>query len=289
MTNTTGALGSPPSSMDERAGWLADAGGLNAAIDAGRLGEPVALPLAEALVLGLMRQGVTKYLAIFGHGSTAIGEVLRVYQAHGLVRCWQFRNEVAMAHAATALRWVYGEPSAVVTSIGPGAMQAMAGSLAAASNGVGVYHLYGDETTHGEGYNMQQVPKPAQGLFGQMTSLMGESWTLHSPGALRAALRRGAMTVFHPLAGRSVLLQPAHQHPARGDPDSARCPAGGARVLPCRTRRRGSIRPGGGARRRRPARRGQGGRRGRGPSPARSGSSWSARARRWCSAPARPG
>ena len=90
--------------MEERAAWIADAGGLNAAVDAGRLSEPVTLPLAEALVLGLMRQGVTKYLAIFGHGSTAIGEVLRVYRHHGLVRCWQFRNEVAMAHAATALR-----------------------------------------------------------------------------------------------------------------------------------------------------------------------------------------
>ena len=288
MTNTAGALGSPPSSMDERAGWLADAGGLNAAIDAGRLGEPVALPLAEALVLGLMRQGVTKYLAIFGHGSTAIGEVLRVYQAHGLVRCWQFRNEVAMAHAATALRWVYGEPSAVVTSIGPGAMQAMAGSLAAASNGVGVYHLYGDETTHGEGYNMQQVPKPAQGLFGQMTSLMGESWTLHSPGALRAALRRGAMTVFHPWrAGPFYFNLPINTQPAETLIRLDALPAAPEFPLPhpparkhTPRRRRSSPAPGA-SRSRRAA--------GRGPSPARSGSSRSARGRRWCSAPARPG
>jgi 3D-(3,5/4)-trihydroxycyclohexane-1,2-dione acylhydrolase (decyclizing) len=187
-----------PSGVEERAAWLADAGGLETAIRDGLLSAPIELPLAEALVLGLIRQGVTKYLAIFGHGSTAIGEILRSYSKHGLVRCWQFRNEVEMAHAATALRWIYREPSAVVTSIGPGALQAMAGSLASASNGVGVYHLYGDETTHGEGYNMQQVPKPVQGLFGQITSLMGQSYTLHSPGALRAALRRGAMTVFHP-------------------------------------------------------------------------------------------
>ena len=187
-----------PSGVEERAAWLAKAGGLEKAIGDGLLSAPVALPLAEALVLGLMRQGVSKYLAIFGHGSTTIGEILRIYSQHGLVRCWQFRNEVEMAHAATALRWIYGEPSAVVTSIGPGALQAMAGSLVSASNGVGVYHLYGDETTHGEGYNMQQVPKPVQGLFGQITSLMGQSYTLHSPGALRAALRRGAMTVFHP-------------------------------------------------------------------------------------------
>ncbi len=187
-----------PQSTAARAAWLKEAGGLEAAIEAGLLSEPITLPLAEALVLGLMRQGVTKYLVVLGHGSTAIGEVLRHYEAHGLVRSWQFRNEVEMAHAGTALRWVYGETCAVVTSIGPGALQAMAGSLAAASNGIGVYHIYGDETTHGEGYNMQQVPKPAQGLFGQITALMGQSYTLHTPGAVRDALRKGAAAVFHP-------------------------------------------------------------------------------------------
>jgi len=182
----------------ERARWIREAGGLDAAIDAGLLEQTVALPLVEALVLGLMRQGVTKYLAIFGHGSTAVADVLEAYEAEGLVRCWQFRNEVEMAHAGTALSWVYGEPCAVVTSIGPGAFQAMAASLAASSNGVGLYHLYGDETTHGEGYNMQQVPKPAQGIFSQITSLMGSSYTLHNPGALRDGLRKGAACVFHP-------------------------------------------------------------------------------------------
>lgn len=181
-----------------RARWLARAGGLNAAVEAGLLARPVTLPLVEALVLGLMRHGVTKYLAVFGHGSTALAEVLRVYEAEGLVRCWQFRNEIEMAHAGTALSWVYGEVPAVVTSIGPGAFQAMSASLAAASNGVGVWHIYGDETTHGEGYNMQQVPKPAQGVFSQITSLMGASCTLHTPGALRDGLRKGTASVFHP-------------------------------------------------------------------------------------------
>lgn len=189
---------SPSDTAAARAAWLKAAGGLNAAIDAGRLSSPVTLSLVEALLLGLMRQGVTKYLAIFGHGSTALADVIKVYEAEGLVRCWQFRNEVEMAHAGTALSWVYGEIGAVVTSIGPGAFQAMAASLAASSNGVGLYHLYGDETTHGEGYNMQQVPKPAQGIFSQITSLMGSSYTLHSPGALRDGLRKGAACVFHP-------------------------------------------------------------------------------------------
>ena len=192
------ATASVARAMAARAAAIQEAGGLAPAIEHGLFKEPLSVPLAEGLVLGLMRQGVTKYLAIFGHGSTAISEVLRVYAEKKLVRCWAFRNEVEMAHAGTALRWVYGETCAVVTSIGPGAFQAMAGSLAAASDGVGIYHIYGDETTHGEGYNMQQVPKAAQGLFGQITALMGQSYTLHTPAALRDALRKGAAAVFHP-------------------------------------------------------------------------------------------
>jgi 3D-(3,5/4)-trihydroxycyclohexane-1,2-dione acylhydrolase (decyclizing) len=167
-------------------------------------------------VLGLLKQGVRKYFAIFGHGSTDLGNVLRIYEEEGVTRTINCRNEVEMAHAATALRWQYGELSAVVTSIGPGAMQAFAGSLAAASNGVGVYHIYGDETTYGEGYNMQQVPKEEQGLFGRMTAVMGQSYVLHTPEGLRDALRRGALCVNHPYrAGPFYLLLPLNTQPAR--------------------------------------------------------------------------
>ena len=120
-----------------------------------------------------------------------------------------------MAHAATVLHWQYGEVPAVVTSIGPGALQAMVGSLAAASNGVGIYHIYGDETTYGEGYNMQQVPKEEQGLFGRIAALFGRSYVLHTPSGLRDALRRGGSQVFHPYrAGPFYLLLPINTQPA---------------------------------------------------------------------------
>ena len=192
-----------------RAAAIAASGGLDAALVAGALPQRLNVSLSEGLLLGLLRQGVSKYLAIFGHGSTDLAEVLRVYTEAGVTQVFNFRNEVEMAHAGTALAWVYRETCAVVTSIGPGGLQAMAGALAAASNGVGVYHIYGDETTHGEGYNMQQVPKPQQHLFGQMTALMGQSYVLHTPQALRDALRRGTQCVHHPAkAGPFFLLLP---------------------------------------------------------------------------------
>ena len=213
------------SAVRERACAVAKAGGIEQALAKG-LPKLVECSLSEALVLGLLKQGVRKYFAIFGHGSTDLGNVLRIYGEEGVTRAINCRNEVEMAHAATALRWQYGEIPAVVTSIGPGAMQAFAGSLAAASNGVGVYHIYGDETTFGEGYNMQQVPKEEQGLFGRMTAIMGQSYVLHTPEAIRDALRRGALCVNHPYrAGPFYLLLPLNTQPAKLTVNLAALPA----------------------------------------------------------------
>ncbi|HUE46016.1 MAG TPA: thiamine pyrophosphate-dependent enzyme [Aestuariivirgaceae bacterium] len=204
----------PATAIRARARAIAKAGGLAEALARGTIAKLVDVSLSEALVLGLLRQGVSKYFAIFGHGSTDLAEILRVYGEEGVTRTINCRNEVAMAHAATALKWQYGETPAVVTSIGPGALQAFAGSLASASNGVGVYHVYGDETTFGEGYNMQQIPKNEQHLYGRLTALMGGSYVLHTPEALRDALRRGALQVHHPCkAGPFYLLLPLNTQP----------------------------------------------------------------------------
>jgi 3D-(3,5/4)-trihydroxycyclohexane-1,2-dione acylhydrolase (decyclizing) len=212
--------------MRARAAAVAKAGDVEAALAAGGVPKLIEITLSEALVLGLLKQGVRKYFAIFGHGSTDLGNVLRIYEEEGATRTVNCRNEVEMAHAATALRWQYGEVPAVITSIGPGAMQAFAGSLAAASNGVGVYHIYGDETTYGEGYNMQQVPKEEQGLFGRMTAVLGQSYVLHTPAAVRDALRRGALCVNHPYrAGPFYLLLPLNTQPARVSVNLAALPA----------------------------------------------------------------
>jgi 3D-(3,5/4)-trihydroxycyclohexane-1,2-dione acylhydrolase (decyclizing) len=209
-----------------RARAIHQAGGIDAALAKKALPKLIDCTLSEALVLGLLKQGVSKYFAIFGHGSTDLGNCLRIYEEEGVTRTINCRNEVEMAHAATALRWQYGELSAVVTSIGPGAMQAFAGSLAAASNGVGVYHIYGDETTYGEGYNMQQVPKEEQGTFGRMTAVLGQSYVLHTPQAVRDALRRGALCVNHPYrAGPFYLLLPLNTQPARLTVNLAALPA----------------------------------------------------------------
>ncbi len=152
--------------------------------------------------------------------------------------CASTRRRASPAPSTAATRWRWRMPPrrcagstarspAVVTSIGPGALQAFAGSLAAASNGVGVYHIYGDETTFGEGYNMQQVPKEEQGLFGQMTAHHGPLLrAAHAarPCATRCAADRSPSTI--PIApGRSICCcrSTPSRHASRSI--SPRCPS----------------------------------------------------------------
>ncbi|MFH1983513.1 MAG: thiamine pyrophosphate-dependent enzyme [Pseudomonadota bacterium] len=197
-----------------RAQAIAAAGGLAAALDAGALPGRMDLTLSEVVVLGLLRQGVSRFVGVFGHGTTDIGEVLRVYETAGLLRTFAVRHETEAVHAATALRWVTGEKAAVFTSIGPGALHALAGALAPASDGIGVWFLLGDETTEDEGPNMQQIPGSEQDRFLRLFSAMGNTYKLHTPAAVGTALRRGLNTTEHPCRpGPFFLLLPMNTQP----------------------------------------------------------------------------
>jgi len=198
-----------------RAKAIADAGGFEQALALGTLSATADLTLSEAVVLGMLRQGISTFLCVLGHGSTEIGEVLRIYQEAGVVRTCPVRSEIEASHAASALRWVTGEKVAVITSIGPGALHALAGSLVPASNGLGVWYLLGDETSEDEGMNMQQIPKHEQGLFLRLFATMGQAYSLHTPSAVGTALRRGLLTVDHPhRGGPFFLLMPMNTQPA---------------------------------------------------------------------------
>ncbi len=177
---------------------IKQSGSIRQAIENGKLHQFTDITLSEAIILGLLNQKVKKYIGVFGHGSTDLGNALRIYEEAGLIKVYNVRNEVEASHIASAMKWQYGETCAVFTSIGPGAMHAIAGSLTALSNGLGVYYIFGDETTHNEGPNMQQIPRMEQELFLKLTTAMGHSYCLHTPEAVFTAMKWGNITVNNP-------------------------------------------------------------------------------------------
>ncbi len=200
---------------ERRASTIKECGGLEEALFSGRLEGYTDLTLSEAIVLGLLKQDVREYIGILGHGSTEVAEVIRVYQDAGLVRMTAVRHETEAVHAATALRWVTGKKSAVITSIGPGALHALAGSLAPLSDGIGVWFLLADETTEDEGPNMQQIPGHDQNRFHRLFSAMGETYSLYTPGSISTALSRGLTATDHPFRQSPFfLLMPMNTQPA---------------------------------------------------------------------------
>ncbi|MGA2368030.1 MAG: thiamine pyrophosphate-dependent enzyme [Dehalococcoidia bacterium] len=199
---------------EKRAAAIAACGGLISAVSHGKIPSKLDITVSEAVVLGLIKQNVRTFFAVFGHGSTDLAEVLRIYQQHGLVKVLNTRSEVEASHAATALRWVTDQKSAVITSIGPGALQALAASLVPASDGLGIWYILGDETTDDEGPNMQQIPRYEQDLFLRLFSTVGQAYSLHTPGAISTALRRGQSAVDHPFrAAPFFLLLPMNIQP----------------------------------------------------------------------------
>ena len=206
----------PQDRQRQRAAKIVKAGGIDQAIAAGELPANSRLTLSEIIVLGLIKQNVRTFVGILGHGTTDIAEVLRIYEASGLVKMYPVRHETEAVHAATALAWVTGEKAAVITSIGPGALQAMAGALAPLSDGIGVWFLLGDETTEDEGPNMQQIPGHDQDRYLKLFSAMADTYKLHTPGAAATALRRGRAATAHPFRpGPFFLLMPMNTQPAQ--------------------------------------------------------------------------
>ena len=179
----------------KRAKEIKTHGTIRKAVEAGSLEQFQDISLSEAVVLGLINQGVKTFVGIFGHGMTDVGEVLRIYEEESAVKTVNVRNEVEASHVAAMLRCKYNEVPAVFTSIGPGALQAAAGSLVPLANGLGVYYLMGDETSHSEGPNMQQIPKREQELFLRLLSTFGPAYSLHTPEAVFTALKRGDAAV----------------------------------------------------------------------------------------------
>ena len=83
-----------------RAAAIAAHGSVLAAVDAGALAPAVTVPLVEAVLLGLFEQQVRSYVGVLGHGSTAIGEMLRVYSEAGAVRFVGFSGALQQTRTA---------------------------------------------------------------------------------------------------------------------------------------------------------------------------------------------
>ena len=97
----------------KRAKEIKTHGTIRKAVEAGSLEQFQDISLSEAVVLGLINQGVKTFVGIFGHGMTDVGEVLRdVYKRQILARklsmsIWT-QSKIPCMPVHGILLWLYG-------------------------------------------------------------------------------------------------------------------------------------------------------------------------------------
>lgn len=161
------------------------------------------MSLVEALAAFLVNNGIRYAFGVGGHGNTPLLEAFRPYAETGLLRVIDVQHEAVAAHAATALKWIYGIESVVFTSIGPGWFNTLIAQGTAMSNGKGYLILAGDKTTAYEGPNMQQIVPDGQfGFVRTAETVAKKAYTLVDPRNLYTVMREAlAKTREVPAAG----------------------------------------------------------------------------------------
>jgi 3D-(3,5/4)-trihydroxycyclohexane-1,2-dione acylhydrolase (decyclizing) len=140
------------------------------------------MSVVEALAAFLAENGVQFAFGIGGHGNTTLLEALVPYHKQDKLKVIDVHHEAIAAHAATALKWMYGVDSIVFTSIGPGWFNTLLAQNTAMSNGYGYLVFAGDKTSAYEGPNMQQVVQGGQfGFVKAADSVSKKAYTIIDP------------------------------------------------------------------------------------------------------------
>lgn len=104
----------------------------------------------------LEKEQVPYVLGIPGHGILGFFDALKQSVAEGKVEYIQVKHEQSAVHIADGYYRVKGEPLAVFTSIGPGALNTSIGLATAYVDSVPVFQVSGDAHTHMKGVGVLQ-------------------------------------------------------------------------------------------------------------------------------------
>lgn len=158
---------------------------------------------AQALVDGLVAEGVEIVFGLFGHGNVQLAEAL--HARRDKIRFITVRNEQAGVHAAAAYARLTGRPQAVTTSVGPGATNLVTGAAMAKINRWPVLLLPGEVFAENVGPVLQELESTIDATVNESLRPVSKFWTRVSRAS---RLRRTLREAF------DAMLEPGSEGPA---------------------------------------------------------------------------
>ncbi|HMF29936.1 MAG TPA: thiamine pyrophosphate-binding protein [Candidatus Lokiarchaeia archaeon] len=149
---------------------------------------------SEFIVEYLIRQGVKYIFGIPGHGCLGFTDAL--FKHKDEITLVQMKQEMAGVHMAVGYYRVTGQPLAVFTSIGPGAINTAIGLGDAYVDSMPVLVITGDTHVHMRGKGvLQEIERNRDSsMLKVVDALVKRSWHVAQAGQLPAILRRHRAT-----------------------------------------------------------------------------------------------
>ena len=140
----------------------------------------------------LEREGVPYVLGIPGHGILGFFDALRESVAAGNTKYIQVKHEQAAVHIADGYFRIKGEPLAVFTSIGPGALNTAIGLATAYVDSCAVFQISGDTHVQMKGVGvLQEIERYQDSNFiRSLEPLVKRAWRAESAGQLPRVMQR---------------------------------------------------------------------------------------------------
>jgi len=140
----------------------------------------------------LEREHVPYVLGIPGHGILGFFDALRESVAAGNTKYIQVKHEQAAVHMADGYFRVKGEPLAVFTSIGPGALNTAIGLATAYVDSCAVFQISGDTHVQMKGVGvLQEIERYQDSNFIRaLEPLVKRAWRAESAGQLPRVMQR---------------------------------------------------------------------------------------------------
>lgn len=152
---------------------------------------------AQALVEGLVAEGIEWVFGLFGHGNVQLGDAL--HARRDAIRFVAVRNEQAAVHAACAIARLTGRPAAVTTSVGPGATNLVTGAAMARINRWPVLLLPGEVFAENVGPVLQELETTFDVTVNETLRPVSKFWTRVSRAErLRKTLREAFDAMLEP-------------------------------------------------------------------------------------------
>lgn len=180
----------------------------------------------EIILKYLKKEGVPYILGIPGHGCMGIFDAVKTAHEKGDIKYIQVKHEQAAIHLADGYYRVAGEPLAVFTSIGPGALNTAIGMGTAYVDSTAVLLFSGDTHVHMKGVGVLQEIERFQdsNFIKALEPLSKRSWRVESIAQLPRILKRAFGLMLNGRSGPITIAMPMDVQAADLDVDIAEAP-----------------------------------------------------------------